>query len=215
MSKEAILKIVAISVTLVLISIVFNKCSRSIVDNMIDEMETTSAEESTEKSFEYSLEEQPIKYNVYTEKGRKEYYKFIDKYIQPIKLKKFINFDRIYLDEPYLYGNGQDVIDYIKFEGYTNLFKNMFDIERTNFEDCPVTIKFVEKFNMNLSKIFGINYDEVWVNTSTLKQTIKVEARSGISLDGEAEYSMLYRFKYTLDEEGNVDDVILEHVGWD
>ena len=212
MNKKSIVYLVVITILLVIVLTLFDKCSRTIFKehNIKNESVTTT---KREEMFNYNLDEKPINYKVDTKKGREEYFEYLKQYIKPIRLLNFINDNDI--DSLKYNTNGNEMIKWLIKVAYINMFESMFDINRTNFNDCAVTKKFLEKFNANLTDFFSISYDEVWVNTSTLNKTRKVEARSGITLDGEAEYAMLYRFKYTLDEDGNVDDVILEHIGWD
>ena len=214
MNKELILKLVGITAIFVLISIIFNKCTRSIVNSMNEEIETTTIETTTEEStYEYNLVEKSRNFGVDTKIDRDKYFEYLINNIENDKIKEYI-YQRDFYDE-YSGMNGSTILKLLTSNAYRNFFEAIFNKNVNDFSNCPVTEKFIKKYKQNLVEYFNIKGEEFWVSTETDKQIIKVEARSGISLDGEAEYSMLYRFKYTLDEDGNVDDVILEHIGWD
>ena len=213
MNKELLLKIVGISIGMLVLSFLFQTCLMSVTDSMIQE-ETTTIIDTTEESIDYNLEKAPLVQGVdKSKKAKEEYFEYLKQHIRPIELRDFIKERDMETD---LYDDtGNKMINWLVAMAYMNMFESIFDTNRINFDDCPVTNRFLQKFNTNLVEYFDIKFDELWVNTSTVKQVIKVEARWNNALDGEAEYSELYRFKYTLDEEGNVDDIILEHVGWD
>ena len=212
MNKKNIAYLVVITILLVIVLTLFDKCSRAIFkdDNIKNESISTI---KSKEIFEYNLDEKPINYKVDTKKGREEYFGYLKQYIKPQKLLNFIDANDVNSIE--YNSDGKAMIAWLLHRAYGNMFKSLFTIKSNSFDNCPVTEKFLKKFDMNLSDYFNLSYDEIWVDTSTLNQIIEVEARSGITLDGDAEHAMLYRFKYMLDEDGNVDDVILEHIGWD
>ena len=55
---------------------------------------------------------------------------------------------------------GNDLKDQIEFKAYELLFSSLFDKDRTNFDDCPVTEKFKEKFKTNLFDYYNLSKSE-------------------------------------------------------
>ena len=97
----------------------------------------------------------------------------------------------------------------MEFDGYECLFKSMFDKTRTNFDDCPVTENFKNKFNTNLMQYFNlIESEDCLLNREDENITIEV---FGNFKNTEPTYWTTHHFKYTLDDEGNVDDIIFEY----
>ena len=93
------------------------------------------------------------------------------------------------------------------------LFMSMFDKERTNFDDCPVTNNFKEKFTENLLKYFNlIESDDCESNCLLNREDkeITVEVYGNFK-NTEPTYWITHHFHYTLDDEGNVDDVIFDY----
>ena len=214
MNKKIIVYLVIITILLIVIFVVFNRCTRTVFDDESIKTDNRENKVKNEKILKYDLNEAPIKYRVDTSKGEKEYFEYLKQYIKPTKLLNFISEKDLFWPDLY-YKPGNEMLRKLSSEAYQHLFESMFEINRTNFNDCAVTKKFLEKFNTNLNDYFDIGGEENWGETYTTDKIIKVTKRWNILMDGEAEYAMLYRFKYTLDEDGNVDDVILEHIGWD
>ena len=99
------------------------------------------------------------------------------------------------------------------YEGYDNLFISMFNKSRTDFNDCPVTDNFKTKFNTNLIDYFNLYTGEDYnVNCSldidNKNFDIEIYGIEGYSENLEPNYSNTYNFNYSLDDEGNVDDII-------
>ena len=211
MNKKSIVYLVIITILLIVMFAIFSRCTRAIFND--ESIKKDKIETKINKEDVYSLEEQPIKYKVNTKKGREEYFEYIKQYIKPIKLLSFVTEKDLTSLE--YNTNGNEMLKWLVKVGYINMIESMFDTSRANCEDCAVTKKFLEKFNTNLNDYFDIGGEENWIEVYTTDKIIKYTKRWNIMLDGEAEYAMLYRFKYMLDEDGNVDDVILEHIGWD
>ena len=162
-------------------------------------------------STKFDINKSPNNYNFYNSKIENEYLKYISDFIYPKKLIKFIPFETTTIPKNYTdKSTGYDVIDYFKYCGYIELFHSLFDKKRINFEDCPVTENFKTKFSSYLAKDFNIKYDDEDDVIIELKDNEKTFIVEVYILDGSSEPLYLYRyhFNYTLDEEGNIDDVI-------
>lgn len=101
----------------------------------------------------------------------------------------------------------------MEFKGYEILFNSMFDRERTNFDDCPVTEKFKQKFNINLLEHFDLIESDDCKSICSLyieNKQLVVEVYGNFK-NTEPTYWTTHHFNYTLDKEGNVDDVIFNY----
>ena len=161
----------------------------------------------------YSFDKSIIEYEIKNEKIKKEYLDYIKGYIKPDKLKKFIDYDYVNLYGYNNSANGKEALREMEVEGYLSLFNSLFDKNRVDFEDCPVTNGFKEKFRENLLKHFNLiesddsigicmfDYDENDIELNVYSNFENTEPTSVNT----------YHFHYTLDSEGNVDDVILDN----
>ena len=161
----------------------------------------------------YDIEKAVVEYDISNDKIKYEYLDYLKKQLNPQKLSNFIDNDYIYLENYNKNANGYSVIREMTVEGYSNLFISMFDKERVNFDDCPVTEKFREKFNNNLSSYFGLmNEDDAQINCILDYNESKIELKEYSNFKNFEPTSIYnYFFHYTIDSEGNVDDIILDN----
>lgn len=161
----------------------------------------------------YDIEKAVVEYDISNDKIKYEYLDCLKKQLNPQKLSNFIDNDYIYLENYNKNANGYSVIREMTVEGYSNLFISMFDKERVNFDDCPVTEKFREKFNNNLSSYFGLmNEDDAQINCILDYNESKIELKEYSNFKNFEPTSIYnYFFHYTIDSEGNVDDIILDN----
>ena len=150
----------------------------------------------------------------YDLKNEKDYYlNYLRQYIYPIKLRDFIYNEAIAFSIYNDNATGKSVISQMEFDGYECLFKSMFDKTRTNFDDCPVTENFKNKFNTNLMQYFNLIESEDCESNCLLNredENITIEVFGNFK-NTEPTYWTTHHFKYTLDDEGNVDDIIFEY----
>ena len=160
----------------------------------------------------YSVNATIGNYNIQDEKIEEEYLNFLKENIKPLKIRKFIENDFVPTSLLSKDNTGKDMIELMKFIGYEFLFDSLFDKERTNFNDCPVTDSFKNKFNINLFDYFKIKESEdckVDCSIEYKEQNLIVEVYGNFE-NTEPTYWKTYHFHYTLDDEGNVDDVIFD-----
>ncbi|MBP3201096.1 MAG: hypothetical protein J6M39_05575 [Lachnospiraceae bacterium] len=166
---------------------------------------------NTVKTFDIKME---IKnYQLTNSQVKDNYMNYLKKYIKVNKLMDFIINDYVALSPMSETATGEDVIKAMEFVGYKMLFKSMFDKTRINFDDCPVTEKFKEKFNTNLLEYFNLIASEDCESNCMLnreKQEITVEVYGNFE-NTEPTYQNTHHFHYTLDSEGNVDDVVFDY----
>lgn len=161
----------------------------------------------------YDINESPKKYILKIEAQQKEYIDFIRKYIKPEKLSNFLNIDEIHFSFICEYESGEKSLDWFKRECYKEMFYQMFDKNRKNYDDCPVTKEFANKYGANLFEYFNfqnVHDSEISCRISDKNKTIVVTEMGDFNL-GEPGYIYYHHFHYILDDEGNVDDVIFDY----
>lgn len=163
----------------------------------------------------YDINAQISSYNLQSYEQENEYMNFIKNQIEPVELQKFIDND--FVPTSLLDGTdtGKNMKEMMEFIGYKMLFMSMFNKSRTNFDDCPVTEKFKEKFNTNLLEYFNLIASEDCESNYLLnreKQEITVEVYGNFE-NTEPTYQNTHHFHYTLDSDGNVDDVVFGYTG--
>ena len=163
------------------------------------------------KSYDINASIKSVKIN--NSEELKKYHGFLLKYISPKKLANFSNYNDISVVGYTEKANGYTVLDDMKYDAYRRMFNRMFDKDRENFDDCPVTDSFKKKFNTNLFKYFDLkNSDSSLVDSSLDKENKTLDVtEAGDFVAGEPGYIYYHHFHYVLDEEGNVDDVIFDY----
>ena len=162
-------------------------------------------------SREYDIGKPFSNYNL--ERYRDDYLESIKAHIQPPKLRTFIDNDYITFSQYKESATGNAIKNQMIFKGYKMLFTSLFDKERTNFDDCPVTNSFKEKYNTNLLYYYGLNASDdcdIICSLDYDEKTIVIEVYGDLK-NTEPTYWKTHHFHYTLDSEGNVDDVIFDY----
>lgn len=163
------------------------------------------------KNNKYNINAKIREYNLTKEKD--QYLNYLKNFIKPVKLQNFINNGYINLS---LYTNeasGNDVMAELYFEGYENLMTHLFDKKVEEFSDCPVTESFKSKFKTNLLSNFNIQESEDCEVNCMLNfedNSVAVEVYGNFK-NTEPTYWTTHHFKYTLDKDGNVDDVTFDY----
>ena len=161
----------------------------------------------------YNIDNKVLNYNLTNKNDRDAYIDYLKSYVYPEKLRSFVNNDYINFDQYTNEADGNIVVEQLEFNGYKRLFNSMFDKDRTNFDDCPVTEKFKEKFKTNLFDYYNLSKSEDCQKICSLyrqEKEIKVEVFGNFK-NTEPTYWTTHHFKYTLDKDGNVDDVIFDY----
>ena len=164
-----------------------------------------------QKFYRYDVNMKIIKYDLRQEKD--DYLNYLKQLINPIKLRNFIDNDAVAFSIYNDAATGEDVIDQMMLDGYIYLFNSLFSNNQINFDDCPVTKKFKEKFNDNLLNYFNLNESEDCGSMCSLNRKDKeiiVEVYGNFK-NTEPTYWTTHHFHYTLDDEGNVDDIVFDH----
>ena len=159
----------------------------------------------------YDINKQIVNYNLMDPIIKDEYMNYLKKYIKVKKLANFIENDDVAISPMKKESTGKVVIKAMEFIGYKMLFMSMFDKERKGFDDCPVTQKFKEKFKTNLLEHFNLIISDDCESDCLLnieEQKLEVEVYGEFE-NTEPTKGKTYHFHYTLDDEGNVDDVIM------
>ena len=161
--------------------------------------------------YKYGIGEAISSYDL--KNNREEYIDYLKGFIEPEKLKSFVYNDYITFSQYKDTATGYTIKNQMEFKAYKSLFMSMFDKERVNFEDCPVTENFKEKFNTNLLNYFNLVESEDCESDCLLNREdkeITVEIYGNFK-NTEPTYWTTHHFHYTLDDEGNVDDVVFDY----
>ena len=161
----------------------------------------------------YDINKSIFNFNINNKIEKNKYVDYLKQYVYPQKLRLFINNDYINFDQYKNEVDGNFVLKQIEFNGYKRLFYSLFDKERVDFEDCPVTENFKEKFNTNLLNYFNLVESEDCESNCLLNREdkeITVEVYGNFK-NTEPTYWTTHHFHYTLDDEGNVDDVVFDY----
>ena len=162
------------------------------------------------KNKSYDVNKKISSYNISDKIEKNKYIDYLKNNIYPEKLRRFVNNNYINFSQYKDTADGNLVIKQLEFNAYKRLFMSMFNKSRTNFDDCPVTEKFKEKFNTNLLEYFNLIASEDCESNCLLnrdKQEITVEVYGNFE-NTEPTYQNTHHFHYTLDSDGNVDDII-------
>lgn len=161
----------------------------------------------------YDINESPSKYSLSSVRERTDYTNFIKKYLKPSKLNNFLNVQKIHYEVVKEYASGTGALNWFKYEAYSELFYQLFDKNRNNFDDCPVTDDFKKKFDKNLFIYFNlVDSNDSLVDCHVDRQDLTLDVdEAGDFIAGEPGYIYYHHFHYTLDEEGNVDDIIFDY----
>lgn len=162
----------------------------------------------------YDIDAPMNKYGFTSSNVSGAYLDSIKKNIYPEKIRKYIVNEYVPISILRDEATGNEVIELMKLIGYEEVFKSLFDKNRNNFDDCPVTEKFKSKFNTNLLKYFNIDEIEnleinCTVNIEDKEFKLETYGINGYSANLEPNYFRTYNFRYTLDSDGNVDDIVL------
>ena len=142
-----------------------------------------------------------------------DYVEYIKGFIFLEKLRKFVYNDYITFSQYKDTATGYTIKNQMEFKAYDLLFDSMFDRERKSFDDCPITDNFKQKFNTNLLEYFNLIESDDCESTSSLyreDKEIVVEVYGNFK-NTEPTYWTTHHFHYTLDDEGNVDDVVFDY----
>ena len=165
------------------------------------------------ESNKYNINKPIRSYDLLNVKVKNDYLEFLKQNIYPEKIRKFIDNDFVPTSLLNDFDTGNEMIDLMKFNGYKYLLKSLFDKNRIDFDDCPVTETFKKRFNTNLFNYFNLEVSD----DSTVNCMLNYEDNSvavevyGNFKNTEPTYWTTHHFKYTLDKDGNVDDVTFDY----
>ena len=168
---------------------------------------------TVKESNKYNISKPIRSYDLLNVKVKNDYLEFLKQNIYPEKIRKFIDNDFVPTSLLNDFDTGNEMIDLMKFNGYKYLFKSLFDKNRIDFDDCPVTETFKKRFNTNLFNYFNLEVSD----DSTVNCMLNYEDNSvavevyGNFKNTEPTYWTTHHFKYTLDKDGNVDDVTFDY----
>ena len=165
------------------------------------------------KKDKYDIDMPVSNYDLSNYENEDKYIDYFKKEIYPLQLRSFIDNDFVPTNLLSDEDTGKEMIELMKFIGYKSLFTSMFDKKRVDFDDCPVTKNFKEKYNTNLLYYFALNASDdcdIICSLDINEKTLIIEVYGNFK-NTEPTYWKTHHFHYTLDSDGNVDDVILDY----
>ncbi len=168
---------------------------------------------TVKESNKYNINKPIRSYDLLNVKVKNDYLEFLKQNIYPEKIRKFIDNDFVPTSLLNDFDTGNEMIDLMKFNGYKYLFKSLFDKNRIDFDDCPVTETFKKRFNTNLFNYFNLEVSDDSIVNCMLNyedNSVAVEVYGNFK-NTEPTYWNTHHFKYTLDKDGNVDDVTFDY----
>ena len=165
------------------------------------------------KATKYNIKSPVKNYNLRNAKIKNEYLNYLKEKIYPIEIRNFIDNDFVPISILGEEANGETVIYLMKEIGYEILFNSLFDKDRTSFDDCLVSKNFKEKYSKNLLDYYNLKHSNNCVIDCVVNQTKKiliVELYDDFK-NTEPTSHKTYHFHYTLDNDGNVDNIELKN----
>lgn len=158
------------------------------------------------KKVAYDINMPINEYNLSSDFSKNQYKDFIKESLKPEKLRKYVINDRIVLNTSL---TGQGVLDDMRHEAYNQFFYQLFN-ENVKYDEAPVTDNFISEFKEGIKKKFNIEAEEIYTTVDTVDKYITVECRNEFDSQGEAQRIDIYKFSYKLDDNGNVENIVLE-----
>lgn len=166
------------------------------------------------KSPVFDIELSPISYDLSNKNNEEAYLTFLSNYIKPIELNNFIPYYRINIGRNWTSDTtGWDVIEYLKYQGYSELIKYLFSKTPIDYSKCAITKSFKKKFNDNLYHYFNLEGEEIDCHVSYDKKII-IDEYFDITSDGTPQSARFQKFHYIIDDEGNIEDIIYDGVSY-
>ena len=153
----------------------------------------------------------PIKmYNLRNPEIKEKYIKYLANYLQPKKLQNFIDINYIYFNDYVDNITGKEILEQIKYKSYINLFNYMFNINTADYDICPVSDEFKDKFKIGILKYYKFDLledTEVSCDVDIDNLEIQVMLASDFYI-GDPNNIQYFDFNYIQDENGNIVDII-------
>ena len=165
------------------------------------------------KKEKYNVNVPISNYDLSNYENEDNYIDYLKKEIYPLQIRSFIDNDFVPTNLLGDEDTGKEMIELMKFIGYKALFASMFDKNRVDFNDCPVTKNFKEKYDINLLYYFSLNASDdcdIICSLDINEKTLIIEVYGDLK-NTEPTYWKTHHFHYTLDSDGNVDDVIFDY----
>ena len=207
-NKEYIKKIVIILVVFAIVFLVVRACNNALTNTIRDEIkndETISIEHKPNDKID--LNNSFSYYNITSDDGLHELIKEISLYLRPSKLQKYVDYDLYslkYFDWNKI-NNMNEILINMPKGTYANLLRQLLR-NKVNYDEAPLTEHFKEKFKDGylgeysyLCKVGG------WTSYDFEKKCFVLSEYKGESQDD-------YYFNFSLDDEGNLDDIVLDHI---
>ena len=207
-NKEHIKNVVIIVVVLVLVFLAVRACNNALTDTIREDInkETTIAATKQEKE-KIDLNKSFSYYHITSDYELHNLIKDISKYLKPKKLQNYVDYemyssrDNWNVDETL----NEFLVNWLPRQTYDYLLRQLLR-NKVNYDEAPLTEHFKEKFKDGylgeysyLCKVGG------WTSYDFEKKYFVLSEYKGESQDD-------YYFNFSLDDEGNLDDIVLDHI---
>lgn len=152
-------------------------------------------------------------YNLQNKSIKNNYLNFIKNNITPELLRDYIDNKCITFEFYNADSTGELVMSQMKFEGYTEVFNKLFDKNISSFDKYPVSDNFKKKFPSNLTTYFNLAHNsdsDIHCGIFMDEQKLTVNEFYNFYLNEPAHHNT-HHFTYTLDSDGNIDDVVYDY----
>ena len=181
-----------------------NKIREDINKDKIGKIEKEASDEiDLNKPFSYYNIKNEIELDIFIER--------IAKYLKPKELQKYIDYSlyeyKYIKDSWNKIDNLYEILNKLPKGTYANLLEQLLD-NKVNYDEAPLTEHFKEKFKDGLLIEYAnldINNSFSWIKYDFENRYFTLQANIGEAVD-------YYYFNFILDQDGYLDDIVLEKI---
>ncbi len=206
-NKENIKKVVIILVVFAVVFLIVRACNNALTDTIREDINKETTITATKQEKEKIDLNKPFNYyNIETNEKLQDLITRVILFVKPKKLQKFIDVSTFSIRHDWnKYNRIYDYFNTLLDIAYQNLLRQLLR-NKVNYDEAPLTEHFKEKFKDGylgeysyLCKVGG------WTSYDFEKKYFVLSEYKGESQDD-------YYFNFSLDDEGNLDDIVLEHI---
>ena len=203
-------KIGIITVVFIVIFLIVRGCNNFLSNKIREDINKDKVVNTEkEKKDEIDLNKPFSYYKITNDNELHELIRKISLYLTPSKLQKYVDYDLYSLkyfdwnDINNMYG----ILNNMPKGTYANLLEQLLD-NKVNYDEAPLTEHFKEKFKDGLLIEYAnldINNSFSWIKYDFENRYFTLQANIGEAVD-------YYYFNFILDQDGYLDDIVLEKI---
>ena len=199
-------KLGIITVAFIVIFLIVRGCNNYLTNKIRDNMNKDKVVNiEKEKKDEIDLNKPFSYYNINNETDLDDLVEKIAKYLKPIELQKYVDYSlyeyKYIKDSWNKIDNLYEILNKLPKGTYANLLEQLLD-NKVNYDEAPLTEHFKEKFKDGIIREYDL-YG--WKSYDFNKKCFVLTKYNGEAQDD-------YYFNFILDEEGYLDDIVLEKI---